>query len=916
MKNKSSALVGIVASVILGSLSYSDQVLAVECDDGLGDYLVVENPAALNQAIGLNGCGEYIVAASDPDDRSTFHQQLVLVRDIDVLISGGWDPSTLDDDDLTQSPSPTILDGILVPGMVIEAALDGPRRTVILDNLTIQDSGGISHIFDKAGGGLHVEGPVDVYLRNVDIRGNVAAFGGGISLTQGAVLHIYSDANPPAFAEITRTFGNGNSTRPARTSRIQSNRAEFGGAIFCDTGGGVDLHSQLEISRNRAEVSGGGIYADRCSVMNAEGIYLADNEAAGGDGGGIYVSLSAELRATRARAVQNKARLHGGAIFLYGGSAYLGGRFDVNTAVTGDGGAIRCVGSLEAPASLTLGRSELINNRAAVAGGGLMASECDVAHAQDDAGFTITVADNRVNADFSDPSFATHANQHAGGGLFIRDGSMTLGSVAQRVAVVIEDNHVSQQRLGSAYRDVVINPDPGSTSELMSAGGGIEVQRATLQLANFSLKGNRASLGAAVNLTVRGTANLEDGEIVESHATGLDFSRYSLVNAPCRGGRAAVAASDLRFVQSQRQTVRLERVSMRRNFAHLCGSDNNNHAGALLLSNANAEINNSEIYDAGSDGGIRPINLRRNADLTMTHVTVVHASQPAAGSIIHAQSGRNKALDLTNSVFHIEGQPLISGRDVFVAADASCIAYSGTLGGSGLENSTDNLSLERFFSTAFSGSPFVNLTAGNLRLRSDSSLRDQCDLAGPLRSGFAKDVAGAPRPVDTGRSAEGRLFDPGAHEEQTGVAIGGNSAVAFGAPIPDTLSALGTTFAVRVTHVGEPAPLEQLVIDGSEHGTTLTYLGPAGNTPDQWQCNAPGATTLRCVSTELLASGTDQQLMIQALPPAAVEAASLTLRLSMDIAEFTVEDNVLTTTFPVVDRPQDRPDFLFEDSFE
>ena len=911
----------VTVATLFAVMDLGQAAWAVDCPagDAGADYVAIENPLGLARVIRENQCAEYIVATV------TFPHTVnpIILADVDAVISGGWDLDTLNDARPTQTTRKTVLDGFSSRVMTITANVGGPRRTVVLDNLEFKDSGRST----DPGGAVYVEGPVDVYVRNVTMSNNFASQGGAIYLADGAVLRTYDDDEPPAFALETTTFNAAADMAVAGESAFTDNNAEHGGAIYCDSGASVLFDSPVTISGNVAERSGGGVFADNCGQFTARELRLLGNDALGFSGGGIFMrATSADIDA---RVAGNVAERDGGGLFMSRSLVKFRGAILNNAARTESGGGVHCVQSSGVSGRLVLGETTIANNRAAFAGGGLFADSCEVKH--DDAGnaYSVAVLNNAVNEDFSDARFGVRGRTglHAGGGIFVRDGSVVLGDTDRAIAVRINDNRVSQQRNADGeYQDIVRTLDPGTDSTMLSTGGGIEVERSSVSLENFQLDGNRSSLGAAANLSLDAELALREGRILENEATGRNS--FETGRAVCVNGSGAIAATHEKFFSAQTRDheVRLHGVRMERNKAHVCNSDDVfRHASALVLRSANAVVDNSVIYDDFGDNSKFSINLNQGASLTLRHSTLAtHPSSIGSGNGLIGYDELAGSVTLQNSVFFnrfrpllAESSPLNDGQP-FSSLSVDCIAFSSSLEDSGVLDAALDRSIQDYMETDPLDPDLVNPSAGDLRLRDDSQLIDRCALSSDLRLEFFADVDGNPRPMDDPTvGLVGEPFDPGAFENQNGTAILSNVSVRQRLPAPTELAIGGTEVALVVRNEGANNTVTGLLLDGRNTSTQIEFLGVADGTSPRWSCSGPSSLELDCDLAELLRPGIDHELLFRATPAPGATTAIIEAQIIVDRVDIDTTDNVLQVEYGVVGDTTPPPDAaIFANGFE
>lgn len=221
----------------------------------------------------------------------------------------------------------------------------GTSQRVELRGLRVSGGNGVEFDGVRYGGGIYMEGDVDVLLEDMVVAGNEGAWeGGGIYLNDGALevnrlvvrenrayeagAGIYANTagvltirdteirdnvarNPEGGEEFSFANGGGLALRGRATGeglRIEDNEAEaFGGALYVFAQGDLEL-SDSRIAGNTAGKSGGGIWT---SIEVAfDGLDLVDN-VAGEEGGGLYNIGTARIDDAR---IQGNRAVNGGGI--------------------------------------------------------------------------------------------------------------------------------------------------------------------------------------------------------------------------------------------------------------------------------------------------------------------------------------------------------------------------------------------------------------------------------------------------------------------------------------------------------------------------------------------------------------------------------------------------------------------------
>lgn len=190
------------------------------------------------------------------------------------------------------------------------------NANVTLDNLIITGA----YSVDLYGGGIRNVG--ELHIKNCDITGNTAAYGGGIALYEGS---------PRLYFENTQ---------------------------------------QIKIQGNEASVGGGGLYLAHGTVSfnNTAEILISENHASSGQGGGIFSNISIDIPDSSMVTVSKNESVNGSGIYFDSTSGTLNLSSDVNiennTAINSGGGIYLMAGTLNIDGAT-------LSENSAKAGGGI-----------------------------------------------------------------------------------------------------------------------------------------------------------------------------------------------------------------------------------------------------------------------------------------------------------------------------------------------------------------------------------------------------------------------------------------------------------------------------------------------------------------------------------------------------------------
>jgi len=244
-----------------------------------------------------------------------------------------------------------------------------------------------------------------VYLTNVDIYGNQAAYCGAIS-SKGA---LYLSNSQVHGNQATNTYGGGicsvDSVLDVSQSLVYGNEtpaldsADIGGGIFLS--GSTASVFLSEVFGNSAH-TGGGIYIADGGSFTANNVQIYGNTATG-SGGGILISGGGTTLIDSSIIRENEA-VYAGGVFVWSSAKIVNSTVISNTASTSGGGFYI------SDQTLSLVNSTVSGNQSDGNGGGIYVKNSAVAQLAN-----VTVSNNTANADQSGDNW--------GGGVYQEDSS-------------------------------------------------------------------------------------------------------------------------------------------------------------------------------------------------------------------------------------------------------------------------------------------------------------------------------------------------------------------------------------------------------------------------------------------------------------------------------------------------------------
>ncbi len=209
-------------------------------------------------------------------------------------------------------------------------ATNGPNGLpVIGSNITIRGDGYDKTIIQRQGGSpfriFWAEGAGALTLIGVTIKGGQANVGGGIAnIGQTLTLNQCRIMNNHAEVSGGGIYDSDGSLYMTDSIVMENDAGSIGGGVHLSSVAG-DVQSFIlrsELTDNIASVNGGGIYAINHPFSLTESI-VSRNEAQNGEGGGLDVRFAPAYNISHSTVSKNKAGVSGGGIFLYETSLHL-----------------------------------------------------------------------------------------------------------------------------------------------------------------------------------------------------------------------------------------------------------------------------------------------------------------------------------------------------------------------------------------------------------------------------------------------------------------------------------------------------------------------------------------------------------------------------------------------------------------
>jgi predicted outer membrane repeat protein len=386
-----------------------------------------------------------------------------------------------------------------------------------------------------SGGGLFVVGG-NIFMSRSSLVGNTAGEDGGgfyglsLTLTDGLISGNTAARNAGG--------ASGDQLALERVDVLNNN------ALIGDGGGlyGAGILTDTQVLNNTAGDSGGGVYSTKINVTR--GVFQGNRaEHRPGDdtervyiGGGLYVGGTATLDGTLI--ISNTAQNTGGGLYQWdinGRVDISGARFDRNVALQGSGGGLSIGGS----AAIT--GTVILNNRAAVDGGGLAQASPSNGRPLS----PISITSSRIEGNT--------ASTGNGGGIFVDDQfKLTSSLVVGNIARMSGGGIYQTDSLGRGHPSSLslVGAWVGGNRAIGGSGGGINagsaLSIASTQVVSNTAASNGGGVYALVADGLRLTGALLGDNQASSNADGIyidspfDSGAASLLNVTIASGKLSL----------------------------------------------------------------------------------------------------------------------------------------------------------------------------------------------------------------------------------------------------------------------------------------------------------------------------------------------------------------------------------------
>ena len=363
--------------------------------------------------------------------------------------------------------------------------VEGEGSSLVIDGVSIINGGSEGQ---DVGGCVKVASESSMVIKN-SILNNCTAISGGAIHVENSRFALMGSSSISG-----KAVGKGGCISAANSSIVSINERVVLSGCKANNGGGVSLMESTllmrdfsAITRSRATVSGGAVYADSGSSISMSGFARLNNNGAGEMGGGVYLSACEG-------SCQNR-----GHIGMSGSSVI------VNNEVLGLGGGIFG----DKGSTIELGKGTQIGFNTAAGGGGVA-----------------TVADSTITLLGGSSISSNTAQGFLGGGAVLLRGKSRL-HVSPRGSedAVVVDNNVAVTGSGGAIvseksRTTVSGPLEFIQNQASDKGGAVHVTgggRFSAASSRVTMRGNSAgSFGGGANIE-KAILSLLDSPIFESN---------------------------------------------------------------------------------------------------------------------------------------------------------------------------------------------------------------------------------------------------------------------------------------------------------------------------------------------------------------------------------------------------------------
>ena len=422
-------------------------------------------------------------------------------------------------------------------------------------NLTLRNlelTGGTSF-----GAGVDVLGSSQVTIDNSDVHDNTGASGGGLYIGSGSVVTFTNDADIYANSASAgggaivygRLFG-----YSSNSDIYGNNSTTDGGGIYIS--GGTVVLNNADVLANTATEDGGGIYIVAGMLALSNSTFVGETAPccqSAANGGGIYASGSQIFMTDSPTAVMNNAATgNGGGLYLVNGTTLTvtGGLVGHATFSSGGNDAVLGAGMYVDGSQVTF-TGKILNNIATNSGGGIYATNSMLTMTQSTVGGMGHNEPNQIGANgLNGAGMYLINNTHAwldqtniisntmanaatgyGGGIYIRQGSF----------LTMTNSRVEEHKLPSAFdgrgaglyiydSTVTLKSTVVATNTAASFAGGVRMfGTSALNVLDGSLFSNNRALsgnGGGIAATNVPDINVRDSIFQNNHAMGSGGAIY------------------------------------------------------------------------------------------------------------------------------------------------------------------------------------------------------------------------------------------------------------------------------------------------------------------------------------------------------------------------------------------------------
>jgi len=398
---------------------------------------------------------------------------------------------------------------------------------------------------------------------------------------------------------------------------------EGGAGIRHRSGGLLEIDGGT-VSFNFANGNGGGICQEGGQLRVLNYTYIAENTSKFYNGGGIYISGTAEITAT---VTQNTVEDDGGGIYIASNGVVTINNSDVYTNTATNGGGIYNAGRL------TISGGRVLTNEARANGGGVwnsgqltMNTEVRANSAVTDGGGIWTSGVLNIIGN------AVHSNQAQNGGGVWNSGQLTMDTEVRANKAMTDGGGIWNNGVLSIIGNAVHSNQAQNGGGVFNNGGSATISDAGVHTNTASANGGGLWNSGVLTVTsagLRANSAAQLGGGIFNAPNGQTLVSSAGIGEPGAGNRAQKGGGVYNAISA---TLTITSAGVHSNTASAEGGGvYNESGGAVIISNASVQTNT-----ASADGG----GIWNGGALTLTSATVANnIAGQNGGGVFNAGGG-------------------------------------------------------------------------------------------------------------------------------------------------------------------------------------------------------------------------------------------------------------------------------------